>query len=164
MSDTPKLTKNQVKEKTRERIVNLFEAQSATVESHSAGAVNYLSVSVMDSDQNCAAVYGSRGKAASLWMKEPAWLLLRKSLTDAGIGVSDIKVEDVDLFRRGFQWAVHFDSPDDAHLAWAVDCCVQAGEERWARKQERLKKEQAAKVRRLAKEAEMAEKRRSAWD
>lgn len=159
MTGENKPSKNELKAQTRARMVSMFERQGMTVESHSAGAVNYLSVSIPESDQNLAAIYGSRGKAASLWMKEPAWILLRSKLTAEQ--KRTIKVEDVDLFRRGFQWAVHFETPEDEHLAWAIDCCVEAGETRWENKKVRVAKEQAAKKRRLAKEAEMAEKRRS---
>jgi hypothetical protein len=155
--DTP--SKNEMKAQTRQRMVGMFESRGLIVESHSAGAVNYLSISVPDSDQNCGAIYGSRGKAASLWMKEPAWVALRDMLTDEQ--KDSIKVEDVDLFRRGFQWAVHFETPDDSHLELAVKACVEAGVTRWENKKVRVAKQSAAKERRIAKEAEMAEKRRS---
>jgi hypothetical protein len=46
-------------------------------------------------------------------------------------------------------------------LELAVKACVEAGVTRWENKKVRVAKQSAAKERRIAKEAEMAEKRRS---
>jgi len=152
-------SKNALKQQTRERLTTLFKNAGMTIENHSAGAVNYISVSIPSSGQNCAAVYGSRGGAASLWMKQDAWELLRDEVNAAGIAES-LRIEDVDLFRRGFQWAVHFNSPSDSHLEMAVNACVESGKERWRLTQERWAKEKAALAKRHEKEKEIASRRR----
>jgi len=125
-------TKAQLKTETREKIQGLFEAQGCTVEEKTAGN-KYLAVSLPDSKQRIAAIYGSLGGAASVWLKEAAWDDLRGHIKDP----SKHRVEDVGDFRRGFQWAVHFDGPDDPLIHGAVECAVRAGRNRWDKTQHR---------------------------
>ena len=150
------IPKMKLKELTRESILDSFLISGCMTENKKSGAVKYTAISLPDSDQRLAAIYGSRGGAASLWMKDEAWCRIKGDIMDP----DSVRVEDVDLFGRGFQWAIHFDHPDDPLIMKAVKASVEVGKERWERAQKRRSDDQRRAEARAEREAAMAERRR----
>jgi len=149
------IPKMKLKQLTRESILDSFLLRGCTVENKKSGAVKYSAISLDDSDQRLAAVYGSRGGAAALWVKESAWDLIKDDLDP-----DEVRVEDVVMFGRGFQWAIHFDHPDDPLIDKAVEASVEAGKERWERAQKRRADDKRRAEARAERDAKMAERRR----
>ena len=150
-------TKAQLKAETRKRIRGLFEASGCTVESKQAGN-HYLAVSLPDSNQRIAAIYGSLGGAASLWLKEAAWTLLRPHTNP-----KRDRVEDVRDFRRGFQWAIHFDDPNAALIEKSVEVCIEAGTARWTKTQQRRAEDERRAKAVAERKAKRASTKRNPW-
>ena len=144
-----------LKQTTREVIAQVFKDRGCSVENKRAGAVKYSPISIKGSDQRCAAIYGSKGGAASLWIKEEAWLRLKPKMNRR-----TARVEDVDLFGRGFQWAVHFDDPDDPTIVVAAEIAMEVGRERWERAKTRRANDARRKKARILREAEIAKRKR----
>ena len=117
--------KRQLKKMTRERILSEYQAQGFVVEEQTAGSITYQVVKFPDEDkQVVAAVYGSLNQCASIWMKEPAFAIVGPTLPD------DAVVEDVDPFRRGFQWAIHIEGPESTLIPKIIQATVDAGRDR----------------------------------
>ena len=150
-----KIARKQMKALTREAIEDAFVARGCTTEQKTAGAVKYTPISLAGSDQRLAAIYGSKGGAASVWIKEETWTALRAHVTPA-----TCRVEDVDLFGRGFQWAVHFNSHDDPLIQTVADIAVECGKARWESAQARRAADARRAVVRAEREAEMAKRKR----
>jgi hypothetical protein len=121
-------SKSQIKKETKSKIIELYKSLGCEVEERKTGSISYHAFSILGSDQRIAAMYGSLGGAASLWIKKDAWSIVAPSLDR-----NTTRVEDVDLFRRGFQWAVHFTNQDDEALEPVVRASVEAGTVRWNR-------------------------------
>ena len=90
-----------------------------------------------------------------MWVKESAWDLIKDDLDP-----DEVRVEDVVMFGRGFQWAIHFDHPDDPLIDKAVEASVEAGKERWERAQKRRADDKRRAEARAERDAKMAERRR----
>ena len=130
-----------------------------------AGPQKYTAVRHPGEDFNVAAIYGSR-IGASLWVKEKVYERLRDKYPNEFARFSD--VVDVDLFRRGFAWAIHFKDPEEEADLIELVCKVSL---QWG-KRDRARREAAeqAKVeaQRIKQERERAKKermdaKRSAW-
>ena len=150
-------SKNDLKREIRTRISELFESHDCTIEEKKAGQT-YLAVSLKDSTQRIGAIYGSLGGGASLWMKQAAWDVL-KGYTDR----DNDRVEDVSDFRRGFQWAIHFDDPDDPLVGMAVSACVQSGQARWEKTLKRRADDARRAKARAEREAKRAANKKDPW-
>ncbi len=151
----PTIDKMTMKAMTRKAIEDAFVARGCTTSQKTAGAVKYTPISFGESDQRLAAIYGSKGGAASVWIKEETWTRLRPH-----VNPDNIRVEDVDLFGRGFQWAVHFDHHDDPLILHLADIAVECGTERWERAKMRREADSRRESIRAEREAEMAERKR----
>ena len=140
-----------MKKLTKEAIFNAFLVRGYEVHEMSAGSVNYHTIkhqSDKNTTQVVAAVYGSLTKAASLWVKESTFQSLKPNLP------SDALVEDVEPFRRGFQWAIHFENNADELIDLSVDHAVVTAESRLAKTHERrLLEERRSKEATARKEA-----------
>jgi|TARA_Y100001973_G_C5203848_1_gene339870 hypothetical protein len=160
MTDDKPMGKREAKRVTKDKLNGLFAEQGCELVERSAGAVNYMGVRVQDSKQNCAAIYGSKNRACSVWMKEDAF----DALKAAGVLNPEVQVvEDVSMFRRGFQWSVHVNGPEDPIIPHIVEVCVSAGIERWTKTSARKEIEARRDSERADREARMAEKRRNPW-
>jgi len=149
-------TKAEIKAMTKTAIMNAFTAHDCVGDDKRAGAVKYTAISLNGSYQRIAAIYGSAGGGASIWIKEDAWEIIKPNVSP-----DDIRIEDVDLTKRGFQWAIHFDDPNDNLIQTVVDACVDVGKVRWDRAQKRRADDaRRAKVR-AEREARMAERKRN---
>ena len=151
----PKIDRMTMKTMTRDAIENAFLMRGCTTSQKTAGAVKYTPISLADSDQRLAAIYGSKGGAASVWIKEETWARLRPQ-----VNPDEVRVEDVDLFGRGFQWAVHFDYYDDPLISLLADIAVECGQERWERAKMRREADARRESLRAEREAEMAKRKR----
>lgn len=149
-------TKAEIKTMTKASIMDAFTEHGCTFDEKTAGAVKYTAISLMGSYQRIAAIYGSQGGGASVWIKEAAWDKIRPQVSEG-----DIRVDDVDLTKRGFQWAIHFDNPNDPHIKMVVDAVVEVGQVRWARAVKRREDDVRRAAARKIREAEMAERKRN---
>jgi len=132
-----------------------FEIAGCELVDMKAGPQNYTAIRNPGSEFNIAAIYGSR-KGASLWIKERVHNRLRDKYPEAYSQFVD--VVDVDLFRRGFAWAVHFADPIEDE--WLIDlvCTVSL---QWGKREEARREavEQAKQQERITKANREAEKR-----
>lgn len=133
-------------------------AHGLECENLKAGSINYTVARFKDEpNQIVAAIYGSIKDCASIWLKEAAFQELKPELLASH---SEHTIEDVSLFRRGFQWSVHIKSPDDPLIMKVVDKAVLHGQARLnktvKRREEDLRRDNARQIR----EAEMAERKK----
>ena len=149
-------TKAEIKTMTKASIMTAFDRYGCTYDEKTAGAVKYTAISLTGSYQRIAAIYGSQGGGASIWIKEAAWELIRPSVSEG-----DLRVDDVDLTKRGFQWAIHFDNPNDPHINTVVDATIEVGQIRWVRAQKRREDDARRAAQRIVREADMAERKRN---
>jgi len=158
---TEKLNKNQIKRMTREKVKTLFTQEGCQIYQKTAGSVSYETIGLEGSDQRIGALYGSRGGACALWVKEDAWNLIKES----GVINSESQhtVQDVSMFARGFQWAIHFSDCDEPAITDVVKACVATGQIRWDATQDRRAIESRRADERVVREAAMAEKRTDPW-
>tara|TARA_R110002050_G_scaffold7274_8_gene28472 strand:+ start:3709 stop:4188 length:480 start_codon:yes stop_codon:yes gene_type:complete len=152
-------SKSQIKKDTKSKIIELYESLGCDIDERKTGSIKYHAISIGGSDQRIAAIYGSLGGAASLWIKKDAWDLVAPNLDRAST-----RVEDVDLFRRGFQWAVHFHDQYDNALEPVVQASFEAGQTRWNRALKRRADDARRMKVRADKKAEMDAKRNDAWE
>jgi len=157
MTKQGKLSKNEIKQATRSLIRTLFEAAKCEIHEKAAGSVNYEAVAIAGSDQRIAAIYGSRGGACALWVKDATWTRLKQI---HGEDARDMRVQDVSMFARGFQWAIHFDGPDDQWIPSVIAATVTEGTARWEKALDRRATEKRRADERELREAKMAAKRR----
>ncbi len=152
----PLIGKRELKRMTRTRIQSELEAHGLECENMKAGSIEYT-VARFNGEPNqiVAAIYGSIKGCASLWMKESAFQIAKPTLLK-----HDAVVEDVAMFRRGFQWAVHFDKPDSNLILPCVEATVNAGRERLNKTIARRTEDKRRESERVAREAKMAERKR----
>lgn len=154
----PAIGKRELKRMTRDRIQEELVAHGLECENLKAGSINYTVARFKDEpNQIVAAIYGSIKDCASIWLKEAAFQELKPELLASH---SEHTIEDVSLFRRGFQWSVHIKSPDDPLIMKVVDKAVLHGQARLnktvKRREEDLRRDNARQIR----EAEMAERKK----
>jgi hypothetical protein len=162
MMNETKRTKNEIKQETRMMLRTLFTASGCEIHEKQAGSVQYEAIGISGSDQRIAAIYGSRGGACALWVKDATWMELRKLYPETirNIQSTGTRVQDVSMFARGFQWAIHFTGTEDPWIAPAVAATVNQGEIRWDKAVNRRATEQRRADERKDREAKMAEKRK----
>ncbi len=158
---TEKLNKNQIKKLTRDKVKMTFTQQGCTVFRKTAGSVSYETIGLNGSDQRIGALYGSRGGACALWVKEDAWNAIKES--GAITHDSEHTVQDVSMFARGYQWAIHFKHHEDPAINTVVMACVSTGKIRWESTKERRAVEERRANERVVRELQMAEKRSDPW-
>ena len=144
---------------TKAAIMSAFEKHGCTGDDKTAGAVKYTAISIKGSYQRIAAIYGSQGGGASVWVKEDAWTQIRPQVVSAW-KEGKLRVDDVDLTKRGFQWSIHFDTPNHPHIETIVKECVNVGHIRWERAQKRIADDARRAEARIIREAKMAERKR----
>mgnify|MGYP003631294603 CR=1 FL=1 len=149
-------TRAEIKTMTKAAIKDAFEIHGCTFDSKTAGAVKYTAISLNGSYQRIAAIYGSQGGGASLWIKEAAWDIIKPKVSEG-----ELTIDDVDLTKRGFQWAIHFDNPNDPMINTIVEAVVEAGQIRWHRAQKRRADDARRADARVIREASMAERKRN---
>ena len=152
------LSKNEIKRLTKEACVRAFAERGCIADPKMAGTMKYVPISISGSTQRIAAIYGSRGGGASIWIKEEVFAMIKPRLDP-----DQVKVEDVDLFKRGFQWAIHFDGPHDPVIELVAQAAVEHGQERWERAVKRkADDDRRAQTRKEREEARRAS-RRNPW-
>lgn len=160
-----KMKATERKKLLREQMRKHFENAGCELADMKAGPQNYTAVRHPGEDFNVAALYGSR-IGASVWVKEQVYNRLRDKYPADFKRFAD--VVDVDLFRRGFAWAIHFRDPvDEADLIELV-CTVslQWGKREQARRsaaEESRAAEELAKANRKAERRERMDEKRKAW-
>jgi len=159
------MTKNEIKQATRQKIRDYFLANGCTIDEKKAGSVDYEAIGISGSNQRIGAIYGSRGGACAIWVKEEVWeaLLANHALAHLFSKESDRKVTDVKMFARGFQWAIHFSGLEDEAIIPVCEAALRVGSGRWERTQKRRATELRRATERVEREAKMAEKRRDPW-
>ena len=156
MSDE-KIGKRAMKRMTKELLKEKFTSSGCGLVERSAGAVNYIGVQVGEG-QNCAAIYGSKNRACSVWVKEDAFELLKDKL-----GKDTHVVEDVSMFRRGFQWSIHVNDVNDPIIEDLVNVCIETGSTRFEKTSARRDLEARRASERGERKAKMDAKRRDPW-
>lgn len=146
--------KRENKRQTKAALLTALEDRGLKIEEMAAGSVTYHVARWPDENQIICAIYGSLRHAASVWVKEAAFDILKPDLPD------DAVVEDVAPFRRGFQWSVHFSGPWDELIKPTLDACVEAAENRLERTLERRKQDEVREAKRKAREAARAASKR----
>jgi hypothetical protein len=157
---TEKLNKNQIKKLTRNKVKDAFTSKGCTIFKKTAGSVSYETIGLSGSDQRIGALYGSRGGACALWVKDDAWNVIKES---GIVSPQTHTVQDVSMFARGFQWAIHFKDHNDSAIETVILACVSTGQIRWDATQERRAVEQRRASERVVREAAMSEKRSDPW-
>ena len=144
-----------MKRMCRTNIRDALESKGLKCEDMTAGSIKYTVARYPhEENQIVAAIYGSIKGCASLWMKEAAFAQIKESLPD------DTIVEDVALFRRGFQWAVHFESHLDDRIELCVAASIDAGNIRLKKTETRRADDVRREQNRAEREAKMAERKR----
>lgn len=149
-------SKNDLKREVREEIIEYF-SEDCEIEEKKAGQT-YLAVSLKGSTQRIAAIYGSLGGGASLWVKQAAWEQIRMVCDP-----ETTRVEDVSDFRRGFQWAIHFNDPSDSMIPTAVAACISTGQTRWEKTLKRRADDARRAEARAEREAKRAATKKDPW-
>lgn len=149
MSNTDSIGKQEMKRLTKAKIVADFEANGFVAVERSAGAVNYIALkSDADSPFVVASVYGDRRGAASIWVKDACFELLKDngSLT----ADEDRNIKDVSFFKRGMDWQVEIHDIHDDVIPKVIeasvivrDAILEEEAEREAIKAEKLAKAEA---------------------
>ena len=152
------LSKNQIKKLTKEACIRAFVERGCIADPKTAGGMKYVPISLSGSTQRIAAIYGSRGGGASIWVKEEVFAMVRHELDP-----DMVKVEDVDLFKRGFQWAIHFNGPSDPVIQIIAHAAVEHGQERLERAIKRQADEERRAATRKQREEERRLNRRNPW-
>tara|TARA_R110001592_G_scaffold210521_3_gene462126 strand:+ start:35915 stop:36430 length:516 start_codon:yes stop_codon:yes gene_type:complete len=142
-----------------------FETAGCELADMKAGPQNYTAIRQPGKDFNVAAIYGSR-IGASLWIKEGVHNRLRDKYPKEYARFAD--VVDVDLFRRGFAWAIHFADPvDDLDLIELVcQVSLQWGQREDAKRVATEAAKQEADLEKQHRESERRERmedKRSEW-
>ena len=154
----PAIGKRELKRMTRQNIQTVLESHGLECEDLKAGSINYTVARFKDEpNQIVAAIYGSIKDCASIWVKEAAFQELKPDLlTD----YPEATIEDVSLFRRGFQWSVHIKSPTDPLIQKVVGSAVIHGKERLDKTVKRRTEDTRREQARTEREAAMAERKR----
>lgn len=160
-----KMSKNEIKQATRQKIRDFFNTNGCTIDEKKAGSVDYEAIGISGSNQRIGAIYGSRGGACAIWVKEEVWESLQADSRYIHLfsKESGRKVTDVKMFARGFQWAIHFSGLDDDAIIPVCEAALNVGSGRWERTQKRRATELRRATERVEREAKMAEKRRDPW-
>lgn len=163
--ENPKLKATERKALLRQRMRTNFEEAGCNLADMKAGPQKYTAVRQPGTDFNVAAIYGSR-LGASLWIKERVHDRLRDKYPDEYASFAD--VVDVDLFRRGFAWAIHFKDPTaEADLIDLVcKISLQWGGREEARRSAVEQSKTEATEKRIAREGQRKERmadKRSEW-
>lgn len=153
----PAIGKRELKRMTRENLKAELNRHGLITEDMTAGSITYTVARFPhEENQIVAAIYGSIKGCASLWMKENAF----QSAKPALMSKENVVVEDVAMFRRGFQWAVHFESPTDELIPVCVEAAVNAGQARLDKTLKRRAEDDRRASEREARQAKMAERKR----
>ena len=151
----PAIGKREQKRLCRQNIRRELESRGLVCNDLTAGSINYTVARYpQEENQIVAAIYGSIKGCASIWLKEAAFKQVMHQLP------SDTIVEDVALFRRGFQWAVHFDHQDSPLIQHCVDAAMTAGNARLTKTMQRRADDERRAATRAEREAKMAERKR----
>lgn len=122
--DTDSIGKQEMKRLTKAKIVDDFTSAGGFVAvTRSAGAVNYVALKPSEDSQFViASVYGDRRGAASIWVKDECFTLLKeKGVITA---VEDRNVKDVSFFKRGMDWQIEIHNNTDLLIGEIVAASV----------------------------------------
>ena len=154
----PAIGKRQLKKMTRQAIQDRLESLGLECENLKAGSITYTVARFKgEPNQIVAAIYGSIKDCASIWVKEAAFQDIKPELLR---DFPEATVEDVSLFRRGFQWSVHIKSPTDPLIEKVIDSAVVHGQERLNKTLKRRTEDARREQARAEREAAMAERKR----
>ena len=124
MSNTDSIGKQEMKRLTKAKIVEDFTAKGGFVAvERSAGAVNYVALKPSEDSQFViASVYGDRRGAASVWIKDECFEILKeKGAITAG---EDRNIKDVSFFKRGMDWQVEIHDMHDAVIDLIINASI----------------------------------------
>ena len=154
----PAIGKRELKRMTRQKIQEELESHGLECEDLTAGSIKYTVARFKgEPNQIVAAIYGSIKDCASIWVKEAAFQELKPDLLK---DFPETTIEDVSLFRRGFQWAVHVKSPTDPLIQKVIGSAVIHGQERLNKTLKRRSEDARREEARAEREAAMAERKR----
>lgn len=124
MSNTDSIGKQEMKRLTKAKIVDDFTAKGGFVAvERSAGAVNYVALKPSEDSQFViASVYGDRRGAASVWIKDECFEILKEK--GAITAVEDRNVKDVSFFKRGMDWQVEIHNNTDSLIGEIIAASV----------------------------------------
>ena len=143
---------------TRQKIQEELETHGLECEDLTAGSIKYTVARFKgEPNQIVAAIYGSIKDCASIWVKEAAFQELKPDLLK---DFPETTIEDVSLFRRGFQWSVHVKSPTDPLIQKVIGSAVIHGQERLNKTLKRRSEDARREAARAEREAAMAERKR----
>lgn len=154
----PAIGKRELKRMTRQKIQEELESHGLECEDLTAGSIKYTVARFKgEPNQIVAAIYGSIKDCASIWVKEAAFQELKPDLLK---DFPETTIEDVSLFRRGFQWSVHVKSPTDPLIQKVIGSAVIHGQERLNKTLKRRSEDARREEARAEREAAMAERKR----
>ena len=154
----PAIGKRELKRMTRQKIQEELESHGLECEDLTAGSIKYTVARFKgEPNQIVAAIYGSIKDCASIWVKEAAFQELKPDLLK---DFPETTIEDVSLFRRGFQWSVHVKSPTDPLIQKVIGSAVVHGQERLNKTLKRRSEDARREAARAEREAAMAERKR----
>ena len=153
----PAIGKRELKRMTRQKIQEELESHGLECEDLTAGSIKYTVARFKgEPNQIVAAIYGSIKDCASIWVKEAAFQELKPDLLK---DFPETTIEDVSLFRRGFQWSVHVKSPTDPLIQKVIGSAVVHGQERLNKTLKRRSEDARREEARAEREAAMAERK-----
>ena len=154
----PAIGKRELKRMTRQKIQEELESHGLECEDLTAGSIKYTVARFKgEPNQIVAAIYGSIKDCASIWVKEAAFQELKPDLLK---DFPETTIEDVSLFRRGFQWSVHVKSPTDPLIQKVIGSAVIHGQERLNKTLKRRSEDARREAARAEREAAIAERKR----
>ena len=154
----PAIGKRELKRMTRQKIQEELESHGLECEDLTAGSIKYTVARFKgEPNQIVAAIYGSIKDCASIWVKEAAFQALKPALLK---DFPETTIEDVSLFRRGFQWSGHVKSPTDPLIQKVIGSAVVHGQERLNKTLKRRSEDARREEARAEREAAMAERKR----
>lgn len=160
MSKEDSIGKQEMKRLTKAKIVADFEANGFVAVERSAGAVNYVALKPSeDSPFVVASVYGDRRGAASIWIKDECFEILKDNGSLSAD--EDRNIKDVSFFKRGMDWQVEIHDMHDSVIPSVIKASIIVMDSIIKLEQER-EEEKAAKMKAAQERADaMAAKRKS---
>ncbi|MBL98053.1 MAG: hypothetical protein CMF52_09570 [Legionellales bacterium] len=159
-TESEQIGKQEMKRQTKAFIVESFTNKGFTAVERSAGAVNYVALKPdAESPFVIASVYGDRRGAASIWVKDECFEILKDNgSVKAG---DDRNIKDVSFFKRGMDWQVEIHDLNDDLIPKIIDASIIVMDSIIKLEHERAMEKEAKRLAAQEREERMAAKRKT---
>jgi len=155
-----------LKRRTKQTIVDAFVSEGCTAVERSAGAVTYTALKLSDTHINSVAnVYGSKRGAATIWVKDETWQLLKDwgAVTATEVDADLRRVTDISGYKRGMDWSIEIHDDVDPVITSTIRASIEVAKKADIARLTRVAEAEEKAAKAKAKADEMAAKRRSAF-